>query len=205
MSTPATFRRPGSDILFRALNLANDAHSGQRRKVSGAPYLVHPLNVAKILFDYGFPADPYGAAALLHDTVEETDVTVDQIRDGFGEEIASMVRRVSYPDKDVSWWDRRVQAVEGLKSAPEPVLVLACADKLDNLSSLGRDLARMGDSIWEKFRAPCDMQAWYYRALAEVFLSRRQNGTPAAPLFDAFRDEVARTFGSGTSGSAGLY
>lgn len=220
MNTPATFRRPSPDdlvspanslnnldspLLFRALNLANEAHFGQRRKVSGAPYLIHPLNVANILLEYGFPADPFGVAALLHDTVEDTYVTVALIRESFGEEIASMVERVSHPDKDMSWWDRRVHAVDGLRQAPENVLVLACADKLDNLSSIRRDLSRLGDSVWDKFRAPRDMQAWYYRSLAEVFLNRRGNGGAAARLFDAFGDEVTRMFGRGTPACAGLY
>ncbi len=85
---------PGDIILLRrAYKLAAEAHRDQRRK-SGEPYIVHPVAVAAILADLGMDAQTL-AAALLHDVVEDTDVTLDDIRQAFGDEIATLVDGVT--------------------------------------------------------------------------------------------------------------
>ena len=79
--------------ITQAYKVAEKAHEGQLR-TSGDPYITHPLAVASILLDYCMDTDTI-CAALLHDTVEDTDVTLDELRKKFGEDVALMVDGVT--------------------------------------------------------------------------------------------------------------
>ena len=86
-------RRVDTKLIMKAYNLANEKHKDQKRS-SGEPYIIHPLNVAYILADIGLDESTI-SAALLHDVVEDTDVTDEQLRKEFGDEIADMVAGVT--------------------------------------------------------------------------------------------------------------
>ncbi len=86
-------RRVDTKLIMKAYNLANEKHKDQKRS-SGEPYIIHPLNVAYILTDIGLDESTI-SAALLHDVVEDTDVTDEQLRKEFGNEIADMVAGVT--------------------------------------------------------------------------------------------------------------
>ena len=86
-------RRVDTKLIMKAYNLANEKHKEQKRS-SGEPYIIHPLNVAYILADIGLDESTI-SAALLHDVVEDTDVTDEQLRKEFGNEIADMVAGVT--------------------------------------------------------------------------------------------------------------
>ncbi len=181
-----------SDAVFEAIEFATRAHRHQHRKGTGVPYIVHPLGVAHILIDLGCPEDLV-VAGLLHDTVEDTCVTLDEIRDRFGRSVAELVRGASEPDKSDSWENRKHHTIEYLKTASENVALLACADKLDNIRSMRRDHSRMGDAIWERFKRNREKQCWYYRNLADVF-GHRLDGEPGRTLFREFVSEVDALF-----------
>ena len=85
-------------LLERAYDTAERLHREQNRK-SGDPYITHPLAVATILADLGMDTEPTLCAALLHDTVEDTAYTLDQLRTDFGDEIAALVDGVTKLDK----------------------------------------------------------------------------------------------------------
>ena len=82
-----------TDMLTRAYECARNMHEGQFRK-SGEPYIIHPVNVAIILADLGMD-DNAIAAGLLHDVVEDTPITHEDIAREFGDEIAEMVEGVT--------------------------------------------------------------------------------------------------------------
>ena len=86
-------RRVDTKLIMKAYNLANEKHKDQKRH-SGEPYIIHPMNVAYILADVGLD-DSTICAALLHDVIEDTDVTDQDIRKQFGDEIADMVEGVT--------------------------------------------------------------------------------------------------------------
>jgi len=90
---PDTFNNIDRDLVQRAFKKAEKAHEGQKR-ISGEPYINHCLAVASILIELGMPADVI-AAGLMHDTVEDTDVTLDDIRQDFGETVANLVDGVT--------------------------------------------------------------------------------------------------------------
>lgn len=179
--------------IFKAIQCAVEAHSGQFRKGTRIPYIIHPLRVAEILIEYDCSEDVV-IAGILHDTIEDTIVTVDDIVWSFGEEVAELVVQASEPDKSDTWENRKRHTIEYLKDAPMDALLITCADKLDNLRSMQKDHARVGESIWSRFNRPKDYQQWYYRALADVFMSRIDN-KPGASLFRKFNREVEEFFG----------
>jgi len=131
---------PRSDyqVVERAYRTAEHFHEGQKRK-SGEDYITHPLAVARILADLGSgPATI--AAALLHDTVEDTDYSIDQLRTDYGEEIALLVDGVTKLDKmqfgDTAQAETMRKMVVAM-SRDVRVLVIKLADRLHNARTWG--------------------------------------------------------------------
>lgn len=180
--------------LFRAIEFATKAHTGQYRKVTKIPYVIHPLGVAKILIDLGC-AEEIVAAGILHDTVEDTNATLEQIRREFGSKVAQLVEAASEADKSDTWENRKRQFIESLRTAPMDGLLVVCADKLDNIRAIREDYARMGESLWSRFSRPKEKQRWYFQSLVAI-LSQRLDGEPGAALLKQFQEEVEKVFGS---------
>jgi guanosine-3',5'-bis(diphosphate) 3'-pyrophosphohydrolase len=120
-------------VIERAFQVAEKAHSGQKRK-SGDPYITHPVAVAQILAELGMTPATL-AAALLHDTVEDTSYTLDMLRTDFGDEIAMLVDGVTKLDK-VKYGDaaqaETVRKMVVAMSKDIRVLVIKLADRLHN-------------------------------------------------------------------------
>lgn len=126
-------------LIERAWQLADKAHTGQFRD-SGHPYIIHPLAVAEILTELEQDIETI-AAGLLHDVVEDTDVTLDQIREGFGQEIAQLVDGVTKL-KRLRFQTKEDQQVENLRkmfmamARDFRVIVIKFADRLHNMRTL---------------------------------------------------------------------
>ena len=125
-------------LVERAYTVAERAHEGQKRK-SGEPYITHPIAVAQILADLGIGSKTV-AAALLHDTVEDTAYTLDQVRADFGDEIAMLVDGVTKLDK-VKYGDstqaETVRKMIVAMSKDIRVLIIKLADRLHNARTWG--------------------------------------------------------------------
>jgi (p)ppGpp synthase/HD superfamily hydrolase len=183
----------GTFVIFKAIEFATKAHSGQYRKGTKIPYITHPLNVAKILIEYMCP-EPVIVAGILHDTLEDTPVTFDEIRDLFGNEVADLVDAVSEPNKsDYTWENRKAHTLKRLRTSLPEVLIISLADKLDNIKAIREDYHKMGDGLWKRFRRPKEKQQWYYETLADVF-SERLTDIKAASLVNHFKNEVNLVF-----------
>ncbi len=131
---------PKSDtaLIERAYATAERAHSGQKRK-SGEPYITHPVAVAQILADLGIGTKTI-AAALLHDTVEDTDYTLDMLRKDFGDEVAMLVDGVTKLDKLKYGDSAQAETVRKMVVAMSKdirVLVIKLADRLHNARTWG--------------------------------------------------------------------
>ena len=125
-------------LLERAYATAEKAHRGQKRK-SGEPYITHPVAVAQILADLGIGSKTL-AAALLHDTVEDTDYTLDTLRAEFGDEIAMLVDGVTKLDKLKYGDSAQAETVRKMVVAMSKdirVLVIKLADRLHNARTWG--------------------------------------------------------------------
>ena len=165
-----------TDFLDRAIVFAVRAHAGTERRGKGYPYIVHPLEAMEIVAT--MTSDQHLlAAAVLHDTVEDTDVTVDQIRAEFGERVADLVAAetdslestasAGKPSDD--WHARKQAALDRLERADREVKIVALGDKLSNMRAIARDYARQGDALWNLFHAKDPREhAWRYRALARA-------------------------------------
>jgi len=191
---PDSNQSNGTAAIFAALTFAAEAHNGQVRKGSRVPYLVHPLNVAKILLDHGC-TDELAIAGLLHDTVEDTPVTLDEIRAIFGDGVARLVEFATEPERLWSWERRKEHTLKLLDDGDPTALLLSIADKLDNIRSIRSDLEMFGEKAWERFKRPRAKQRWYYDSLRRVFDARLVS-SPGADLAAKFRAEVEAVFGT---------
>jgi (p)ppGpp synthase/HD superfamily hydrolase len=179
--------------IFDAIEVAARAHRGQCRKGTKIPYIVHPLAVAKILIDAGCPEDVV-VAGILHDTVEDTPLSLDEIRHTFGEAVARIVEGATEPDKSKPWEERKAHTIEFLKTTPEAVLLVSCADKIENLEAIREDRERVGEEVWARFRRGRDQQAWYYRSVL-VVMAERLTAAPGHSLLLHLKKAVAEVFG----------
>jgi (p)ppGpp synthase/HD superfamily hydrolase len=179
-------------ILFDAIEFAMHAHRGHFRKGTRIPYIVHPLNVGRILLEYGC-SEVVVIAGILHDTVEDTPIAIEDIRARFGVEVANLVSCVSEPNKSDTWENRKRHTLTSLESATEDVLLLSLADKLDNIRSIRRALEWEGDAVWSRFNRPMDAQTWYYRNLVDVF-QQRVTEEPGLSLTKQLQVEVEQVF-----------
>lgn len=185
--------RAYSGKLYEAIELAARAHHGQVRKGTEVPYLVHPLAVAVILIRAHCP-EHLVIAGIFHDTLEDTPLTVGEIRARFGPQVADLVIGLSEPDKQAPWEERKAHTLGYLEhEAGEEVLLAALADKLDNIRAIRRGLDDEGETFWERFNRPKHNQGWYYRGLVQVF-SARLRTQPGLSLFREFESETAQVF-----------
>jgi len=181
-------------ILDKAIIFAVKAHANSERRGKGFPYIVHPMEAVEIVATITADQELLAAAAL-HDTVEDTEVTIDQIRREFGGRIASIVDSES--DKEVkgvsesdSWRSRKQAAIERLAKAPYDAKIVAMGDKLSNMRAIARDYVRQGDKLWSLFHAPGGKadHEWHYRGLAESL--KELEGTFAYQEFKTLIEDV---------------
>jgi (p)ppGpp synthase/HD superfamily hydrolase len=153
--------------LERALRWAAVAHDGQVRKSSPVPYIEHPLAVAMILDRAGFPEDVV-IAGLLHDVVEDTTATLNDVRARFGDAVAEIVEGCSEVKVDAQgnkrpWADRKRDHLLTLATASIATKAVVLADKLHNLTSIVLDLDE-GRPVWSAFNAGRGDVIAYYRS-----------------------------------------
>ena len=186
-----------TELLDRAIIFAVKAHAGTERRGKGYPYIVHPMEAVEIVSTMTKDQELLAAAAL-HDTVEDTDVTVEQIRKEFGDRVAELVadETVEIPDQacndvitgsdrpseEETWHARKQAAIDHLAKASHDAKIVALGDKLSNMRAIARDYAIQGDALWNIFHAkdPKDHE-WHYRGLADSL--RELEGTFAYQEF----------------------
>jgi (p)ppGpp synthase/HD superfamily hydrolase len=161
-----------SPRLERALRWAAVCHRAQSRKGSDTPYVVHPVAVAMILDRLGFGEDVV-IAGLLHDVVEDTDATLDDVRARFGAVVAEIVAHCSEVKLDGAgrkrpWLDRKRDHLAALADVPVDARAVVLADKLHNLVSIACDLSE-GRDVWALFNADRERVLWYYRTAIDSF------------------------------------
>ena len=173
-----------------ALEVAAKAHRHQLRKGTDVPYIAHPCAVALILVRAGCTENVL-AAGILHDTVEDTDLTLADVERDFGSAVAAIVEGCSEPDKSLPWKDRKRHTIEMLRDASPEVCLVTCADKLHNVRSMLADRRVIGEQVWARFRGGKALQEWYYRGLVESLAGR---AGMQGPLYAAFCDAVNELF-----------
>ena len=183
-------------FVDKAIKFAVDAHANTERRGKGFPYVIHVLEAMEIVAS--ITNDPeLLAAAALHDTVEDTDVTLEQLRSEFGARVAAIVCNESdvmeagVSEAD-SWRSRKQAAIDRLARAPRESKIVALGDKLSNMRAIARDYHRQGDKLWSLFHAPGGKpdHEWHYRGLAESLSDL--TGTEA---YKEFTEHIQYVFG----------
>ncbi len=160
-----------TDLLDRAIIFAVKAHHNTERRGKGFPYIVHPMEAVEIVATIT-PDQELLAAAALHDTIEDTDVTVEDIRREFGDRIAALVHAESDQftegvSEEDSWHDRKQAAINRLAAASHDAKIVAMGDKLSNMRAIWRDYQAKGDDLWNIFHVKDKAShEWHYRGLA---------------------------------------
>jgi (p)ppGpp synthase/HD superfamily hydrolase len=161
-----------SPRVHAALALAAKAHRDQLRKGSDVPYLVHPVQVAMILMAHGFDEDLV-LAGILHDTVEDTSTTLEELAAAFGPEVARLVDAVSEKKAEDGgekrpWRVRKEEAIAHVGHSDGRVAALKAADALHNAASTIADVQRLGREAFTRFNAGAHDSLWYYGELARA-------------------------------------
>ncbi|MCQ2546016.1 MAG: HD domain-containing protein [Clostridia bacterium] len=161
-----------TSLLDEAVKFAVDAHAGTERRGKGFPYIVHPMEAVSIVSTITSDQELLAAAAL-HDVVEDTEYTEEDIRERFGDRVAGLVATesdvvVEGKTDEESWHERKQAAIERLAAASHDGKVVAMGDKLSNMRAIARDYEVEGDAFWNRFHSsdPKDHE-WHYRGLAE--------------------------------------
>lgn len=181
-------------MIDLAIEVAVKAHQNQFRKGADVPYITHPLAVGIILAKAGC-SDDVIIAGILHDTVEDTSITLDYIRDIFGKKVSRIVKGASEPDKSLPWEERKRHTHDFLKGASPEVKFVALADKLNNVRAIASDYLEMGEELWKRFNRGKDAQKWCYQGLVQALRDDSANEAYQT-LHSRFVQEVREVFGN---------
>jgi len=183
-------------VLDEAINFAVDAHMGAERKGTNRPYILHPLEAAAIVSTMTDNNNVI-AAAVLHDVVEDTAFSIDDITEKFGIDISRLVaaesedKREDKPPGD-TWKERKLETIEHLrKAASAEVKMITIGDKLSNIRAIHYDYQIMGDQLWDRFNQNDKKEhGWYYKAVLEA-----TSDLEYYPAWKEFRQLVTLMFG----------
>lgn len=158
-----------TDKIGYALELAARSHEGQLRKSSDRqiPYIVHPVAVAMMLSAYGYDEETI-IAGILHDTVEDTQLSLETIRRTFGKKVSELVQQVTEPSKDHPWEERKEHYRERLKTASLEAQAISCCDKIHNMKSLIA-AAATSEEVWKTFKGGKKSQIEKFEKLLLVY------------------------------------
>lgn len=156
--------------LQKAYEYAAEAHSRQHRKGTRIPYFTHIITTMNYAVELTDDVEILQAAAL-HDTIEDTSVTMEDLEKEFGGRVAALVeaetenKRHELPASQ-TWEIRKREAIERIKTQALDVKIIVLADKTANAESLVKERQAMGDGVWEKFnQTDAKMQEWYFRSM----------------------------------------
>jgi myo-inositol-1(or 4)-monophosphatase len=183
-------------ILDEAIIFAVNSHSGYMRKGSNIPYILHPLEAAAIVATMT-DDEKVVAAAVLHDVVEDTSVTIEDIKAKFGDYIAELVaseteNKRESQSKEETWRLRKQETIEHLMySTSRELKLLTLGDKLSNIRAIYKDYQAVGNDVWLRFnQKDSNEHAWYYKAVLEVTVDLHEY-----PAWQEFKRLVTVMFG----------
>ncbi len=163
-----------------ALVFAAQEHRTQTRKGTTIPYIAHLMQVSGIALENGANEDE-AVAALLHDVIEDQDVTEEELTRRFGPEVAAIVAGCSdSASTDKAPWRQRKEAyiAHVLRASPSVRLVSSC-DKFHNARAILADYQELGGALWSRFNASSVDILWYYESLVHAFQkAQERQGEP---------------------------
>lgn len=180
-------------LVDKAIIFATRAHANTERRSKGYPYVIHAMEAMSIVATMT-PDPELLAASVLHDTVEDTEVTIEDIRREFGDRVAKLVemesdKNVEGVSEEASWHSRKQATIDRLAAASKDAKMVALGDKLSNMRAISRDWDVSGDELWKIFHTKDKSEhEWHYRGLAESL--KELSGTFAYNEFISLIDHV---------------
>lgn len=165
--------------IEQAIHKSAILHDGQYRKGEDKPpFIIHPFSVALFLSQHT-ENENIIIAGLLHDTIEDTDYTAEEMEQDFSAEIKNIVLGVTEMKvnngQKLEWKERKQEYINKLKKAPIESLMVSAADKQHNLSSMIREMEQKGSLMWEVFVPGPEAQLWFYGEVLDVLKERLDN------------------------------
>ena len=161
-------------LLQKAMEFAAKKHAGAFRKGTTIPYFTHVMEAMEIVSRMT-EDEEIRAAAVLHDTLEDTDTTKDELVEAFGQRVADLVdaesenKREDLPPES-TWITRKRETIRHMFCAGTETKIIALGDKLSNVRAMTRDYAVIGEELWKKFNNTNPMeQEIYYGHLSKAF------------------------------------
>lgn len=183
-------KRGELELLDYAIYFATKAHNGQKRKSDkDVDMIFHPFTVGMMLQRSGASEEAV-IAGILHDVVEDTRYTINDIKEEFGDDIAKVVLEVS-EKKELPWDERKQEAIDRIKIASIDGKLVECADKISNLETMYNLYVEQGDDIWKSFKRPKEKQKWYY---TEMYKAVIENTNEDNILFDRLKKILEKLF-----------
>lgn len=181
----------GKDKIEYAIYYATKAHKGQKRKVEDMDMIFHPYTVGMNLQRNGCEENIV-AAGILHDVVEDTPHTFEDIEKEFGKEVMNYVYDASEPDKSLEWEERKKHTIEHIKNAPLGSKFIVACDKISNLEDLADCIELYGEEkAWSSLKRGKDKQKWYYTNVYESCI----NGVDENhPIFKRYKQVLEELF-----------
>ena len=182
-----------TSLLDKAIIYAVNAHSGVERRGKGFPYIVHPLEAVSIVASITNDQELLAAAAL-HDVIEDTECTEEDIRKEFGDRIAKLVSSesdlvVEGKTESESWKERKQFAIDRLKKLDKDAKIVSIGDKLSNARAMLQDYESMGEELWNKFHVKDPLlHKWHYEGLRDSLSELK--GTSAYEEFCEIVDKL---------------
>jgi guanosine-3',5'-bis(diphosphate) 3'-pyrophosphohydrolase len=144
-------------LVVAARELAAERHRGQARKATELPYFDHVTKVAGLLADAGFDAEVV-AAGFLHDVVEHTPVTAEEIRKRFGDRVAHLVEAMTDREDIEDWPERKAEHRARVAAAGRDACAIYAADKLCVIGEARQGFADAGPEVEDRLGTPLDVR-----------------------------------------------
>ena len=177
------------DKIEYAIYYATKAHKGQKRKVEDIDMIFHPFTVGMILQRCGCDEEVV-AAGILHDVVEDTPHTFEDIEREFGKTIRDYVYDSSEPDKTLPWKERKIHTIEHIKNSPLGSKLIVACDKISNLQDALNNIEKYGED--KVINRNPEEQKWYYTS---VYNSCVEGVDKEHPVFKRYKKILDIIFG----------
>lgn len=176
------------DKIEYAIYYATKAHKGQKRKVEDIDMIFHPFTVGMMLQRCGCDEDVV-TAGILHDVVEDTNHTFEDIEREFGKTVKDYVYDASELDKSLPWIDRKKHTIEHIKKAPLGSKLIVACDKISNLQDALANIKKYGED--KVIARNPEEQKWYYTS---VYSSCIEGVDKNHPIFERYRKILENVF-----------
>ena len=175
-----------TQLILKAAHFAAQKHRDQRRKDKDtSPYINHPISVAKLISEIGNVEDPEVlAAALLHDTIEDTKTTPEELIDNFGERVCSLVQEVT-DDKTLPKLERKQRQIDHAKEISGDAAIIKLGDKIANVT----DITNTPPTDWDSNRR-LDYFNWAEKVIGNCPKVNEKLENYFAEVVKAGRDEI---------------